>query len=202
MVPVFQELLFFLWERGFLVLLVPVLLFHRNLKIILFISDRRSLGMGNTLLTYQSLDSSIVFIIIVFPFRERCLWFCILTLFSIFWIHFDIIYLFAISISLLKWMPKIFTNSFMLHFIGNLLLLYTLFVWINNPSVLLMFSEHPDSVLYLENCSNINGISEKFVDKKLVSSMYCDSFQFSFLPGSLMPLMFGSLFMLLVNMSF
>ena len=105
--------------------------------------------------------------------------------------------------SLLKWMPKIFKNSFMFHFIGNLLLLwYTLLVWINNPSVLLMFSEHPDSVLYLGNCSNINGISEKFVDKKLVSSVYCDSFQFSFLPGSLMPLMFGSLFRLLVNTSF
>ena len=118
-------------------------------------------------------------------------------------IHFDILYLFTISMSLLKWMPKIFKNSFMFHFIGNLLLLwYTLLVWINNPSVLLMFSEHPDSVLYLGNCSNINGISEKFVDKKLVSSVYCDSFQFSFLPGSLMPLMFGSLFRLLVNTSF
>ena len=203
MVPVFQELLFLLAERGFLVLLVPVLLFHRNLKTFLFISDRRSLGMGNTLLTYQSLDSSIIFIIIVFPFTERCLWFCILTLFSIFWIHFDIIYLFAISISLLKWMPKIFTNSFMLHFIGNLLLLwYTLFVWISNPSVLLMFNEHPVAVLYLENCLNINGISENFVDKKLVSSVYCDSFKFSFLGGSLMPLMFGSLFTPLVNTSF
>ena len=84
-VPVFQELLFLLGERGFLVLLVPVLLFHRNLKIILFLLDKRSLGMGNTLLMYQSLDSSIVFIITVFSFRERCLWFCILTLFSIFW---------------------------------------------------------------------------------------------------------------------
>ena len=61
------------------------------------------------------------------------------------------LYLFVISISLLKWMPKILTNSIMFHFIGNLLLLwYTLFVWIDNPSVLLMFSEHPVAVLYLE----------------------------------------------------
>ena len=131
--------------------------------------------MGNTLPTYQSLDSSIVFIIIVFPFRERCLWFWILTLFSIFWIHFFILYLFVSSISLLKWMPKILTYSFIFHFIGNWLLLwYTLFVWINNPSVLFIFSEHPIAVLYLENCSNTNGISEKFVDKKLVSSAYCE----------------------------
>ena len=127
-----------------------LLLFHRNLKIILFISGTRSLGMGNTLpTTYQRLDSSIAFIIIVFPFRERCLWFCILTLFSIFWIHFVILYLFVFSISLLKWMPRIFTNSFIFHFIGNLLLLwYTLFVWINNPAVLFIYSEHPVAVLY------------------------------------------------------
>ena len=131
--------------------------------------------MGNTLPTYQSLDSSIVFIIIVFPFRERCLWFWILAWFSIFWIHFFILYLFVSSISLLKWMPKILTYSFIFHFIGNWLLLwYTLFVWINNPSVLFIFSEHPIAVLYLENCSNTNGISEKFVDKKLVSSAYCE----------------------------
>ena len=60
------------------------LLFHRKLKIILFISGSRCLGSGNTLQIYQSLESSIVFIIIVFPLRERCLWFCIFTLFSIF----------------------------------------------------------------------------------------------------------------------
>ena len=83
-------------------------------------------------------------------------------------------------------MPKILTYSFIFHFIGNLLLLwYTLFVWINNPSVFFIFNEQPVAVLYLENCLNINGISEKFVDKKLVSSAYCDSFKFSFLPGSL-----------------
>ena len=136
---------------------------------------------------------------VVFSFRERFLWFCILTLFPIFWIHVFILYLFVFSISLLKWMPKI---SFVFHFIGNLLLLwYTLFVWINNPSVLFIFSEHPIAALYLENCSNTNGISEKFVDRKLVSSAYCDSFKFSFLPGSLIPLIFGSLFTLLVNTS-
>ena len=60
------------------------LLFHRKLKIILFISGGRCLGSGNTLQIYQSLESSLVFIIIVFPLRERCLWFCIFTLFSIF----------------------------------------------------------------------------------------------------------------------
>ena len=58
------------------------LLFHRKLKIILFVS--RCVGSGNTLQIYQSLESSIVFIIIVFPLRERRLWFCIFTLFSIF----------------------------------------------------------------------------------------------------------------------
>ena len=191
-----------LGRKRFPILLVPGFYYSiKTWKIILLISGRRSLGMGNTLPTYQSLDSFIVFIIIVFPFRERCLWF--LRLFSIFWIHFVILYLFVFSISLLKWMPRIFTNSFIFHFIRNLLLLwYTLFVWIINLSILIIFSEHPVAVLYLENCSNINGISEKFVDKKLVSPAYCDSFKFSFLPGSLMPLIFGSLFTLLVNTSF
>ena len=60
------------------------LLFHRKLKIILFVSGSRCVGSGNTLQIYQSLESSIVFIIIVFPLRERRLWFCIFTLFSIF----------------------------------------------------------------------------------------------------------------------
>ena len=65
-----------------------------------------------------------------------------------------------------------------------------------------MFSEHPVAFLYFENCSKMNGISEKLVDIKLVPSAYWESFKFSFLPGSLNLLIFGSLFTLLVNTSF
>ena len=127
---------------------------------------------------------------LVFPFRERCLWFCILTLFSIFWIYF-MLYLFLICTSLLKWMPRILTKSVIFHLIGNLLLLWkTLFVWISNSSVLFIFSKHPVAFLYLENCWKMKGMSEKLVNKKLVSSAYCKSFRVSFLPGSLNPLMF------------
>ena len=71
-------------------------------RIILSISEIWFFGKGKTLHTYHSLDSSIVFIIIVFPFRERCLWFCNLTLVSIFCIRFIMLYLFVISTSLLK----------------------------------------------------------------------------------------------------
>ena len=57
-----------------------------------------------------------------------------------------------------------------------------------------MFREHPFAVLYLENCSKIKGILvEKLVDIKLVSSAYWESFNVSFFPGSLSPLMLGSL---------
>ena len=113
------------------------------------------------------------------------------------------LYPFIISISLLKWMPWIFTKSDMFRFIGNLLLLLeTLLVWINNPSILLMFSEHPVAFLYFENCLKMNGMSEKLMDIKLVLSAYSESFKFSFLSGSLNLLMFGSLFTLLVNTSF
>ena len=78
------------------------LLFHKNLKIILLISGIRFFGKGKTLHIYHSLERSIVFIIIVFHFRERCFWFCNLTLFFIFCIHFIMLYLFVISMSLLK----------------------------------------------------------------------------------------------------
>ena len=75
---------------------------HKSQKIILLIFGIRFFGRGNTLHTCHSLDSRIVFIIIVFPFRERCLWFCNLTLFLIFCIHFVVFHLFVIYLSLLK----------------------------------------------------------------------------------------------------
>ena len=89
------------------------LLFHKKLKIVLFIYGSRSLGSENTLHTNESLENNIVFIIMVFPLRKKCLWFCTFTLFSIFWIHFLMLYLLVISMSLLKW-----TKSIMFHFLG------------------------------------------------------------------------------------
>ena len=124
------------------------LLFNKNLKMILFISYKRSLGREKMLHTYQSLESNFVFSIIVFPFRKSCLCLCNFTLFSIFWIHFVILNLFVISGSLLKWMPKIFTKFVVFTLLETCCYYENNSVWISSPSVLFIFSKHPVAFLY------------------------------------------------------